>query len=175
MRRILLLPALAALLALPAVAAARSETHAGPGFVVVRDASTDRGVNGNPVATVVVRGFVIGEIAQEGAVQLYNTRGSIAPQVAGVGVQRRTVTWHTDQTTVPGTEFSGSDFRFRAVGGVWRIVVFGSGVSLYAGGEGKVVLHGSVEYPRGDGEYSIDGAPFASLPSGIVKRTLGAK
>ena len=57
---------------------------------------------------------------------------------------------------MPGTEFSGSDFRFRAVGGVWRVVVYGAGVSLYAGGEGRALLHGSVAYPRDDGVYSFE-------------------
>ena len=175
MRRILLLLAGAVLLALSAATAARSQGqgHPAPGFLVVRNASTEGGTTGRAVATIVVRGFVIGKIAQEGAVKIYHTTpgtGSTA-QAAGVEVSRRRVTYHT----VSGIEFSGSGFRFRAVGGVWRVVVHGSGVSLYAGGEGKVSLHGSVVYPGNDGEYSVDGGRFASLPTGIVKRRLGAK
>jgi hypothetical protein len=176
MRRILLLLAGAAILALPAAAAARAQSHqVAPGFLVVHDAATDGGVTGSPVATVVVRGFVLGRIAQEGAVQLYHlasSAGSLAAQAAGVDVSRRAVTF---RHRVPGTEYSGSDFRFRAVGGVWRVVVYGAGVSLYAGGVGSVRLHGSVEYPGTDGEYSFDGGQFASLPSGVVARRLGGK
>jgi hypothetical protein len=181
MRRILLLVAGAAILALPASAAARPESHAHrPGFLVVRNASTDAGVLGKPVATVVVGGnpnspggFVLGHIAQEGKVQIYHlaSSGSVAAQVAGVDVSRRAVTWHG----VPGTEFSGSDFRFRAVGGVWRVVVYGAGISLYAGGVGHASLHGSVSYPGADGLYSFNGERFASLPSGVVTQQLGKK
>lgn len=175
MRRILLLLAGVAILALPASAAARGQGHHGtPGFLVVRNASADGGVTGSPVATVVVRGFVIGRVAQEGAVQVYHLAtgaGSFAAQAAGVDVSRHPVTWHG----VPGTEFDGSGFRFRAVGGVWRIVVSGAGVALYAGGEGLAHLHGSVAFPRGDGTYSIDGGRFVSLPSGVVTRRLGTK
>src|SRR5205823_955814 len=73
MRRILLLLAGAAIFALPAAAAARSHSHhPAPGFLVVHNASTDGGVAGRPVATVVVQGFVLGRIAQEGAVQIYH-------------------------------------------------------------------------------------------------------
>lgn len=171
MRRILLSLAGAAVLALPAAAAARSQRHPAPGFIVVREATADGRNSGTPVVTVVVKGFVIGQIAQEGAVEIYSTAGPRTAQATGVDVSRRTVTWRGNE----GTEFSGSGFRFRAVGGVWRVVVRGSGVSLYAGGEGKVSLHGSVLYPRHDGDYSIDGGRFASLPSGIVRWTLGAK
>ncbi len=69
-------------------------------------------------------------------------------------------------------------FRFRAIGGVWRVVVYGAGVSLYAGSKGSkgsVSLHGSAAYPRNDGKYSFDGRPFVSLPSGVVTRKLRGK
>jgi hypothetical protein len=178
MRRILLLLAGAAVLALPAAAAARAQSHrvTRPGFLVVRNALTDGGVTGRPVATIVVNGFVIGRIAQEGRVQVYHLRssaGSLAGTATGVDVSRRPVTWHG----VPGTEFSGSGFRLRAVGGVWRVVVYGAGVSLYAAGRGpgRVSLHGSV-FSRGtDGVYSFNGEPFASMPTGVVTQGLGTK
>jgi hypothetical protein len=174
MRRILLLLAGAAILTLPAGAAARAQSHrSAPGFLVVRGAFSDGGVSGKPVATVAVRGFVIGHIAQEGAVEIYHFSpgtGSLA-QVSGVGVTREAVHWHGR----PGTKFSGSDFRFRAVGGVWRIVVSGAGISLYAGGKGIAHLHGSVFSPSRDGVFSFDGGRFASMPSGVVKGKLGQK
>jgi len=178
MQRILLLLAGAAFLALPAAAAARPAVHAQPpSFLVVRNASTDGGVAGSPVVTIVVKGFVIGRIAQEGAVEIYHVPSSAASapapaQATGADVSRHTVTWRTLQ----GIEFTGSDFRFRAVRGVWRVVVYGSGVSLYAGGDGPVLqLHGSVEYPNNDGEYSLDGRPFVSLPSNAIKQKFEAK
>ncbi|MDX6482149.1 MAG: hypothetical protein QOG85_2659 [Gaiellaceae bacterium] len=172
MQRILLVFAGVVLLALPAAGAARADHQpAKIGYLVVRDASADGGVRGSAVATVAVHGFVLGRIAQEGVVQLYHVGSTVSPQVTGVGVSRRPVTYHH----VPGFEFSGSGFRFRAVGGVWRVVVFGSGVSLYAGGEGKVTLHGEASYPNGDGDYSLNGGHFTSLPAGHVSGTLGAK
>lgn len=174
MGRILLLLAGAAVLALPAAADARRPSTPPRGFLVVHNASTDGGVAGGAVATVVVKGFVIGRVAQEGAVDIYHLTsgpGSPAAQATGATVSRRAVFFRT----VRGTEFSGSDFRFRAVGGVWRVVVYGAGVSLYAGGALRVTLHGSVAYPSADGEYSIDGGRFVSLPSGLVTRRFEAK
>jgi hypothetical protein len=174
MRRILLFLTGAAVLALPAAASARRQGQLVPGFLVVHKALTDSAVTGRPVATVVVQGFVLGRIAQEGAVELYHVASganSLAPQATGVDVSRRTVTWRG----LPGIEFRGSGFRFRAVGGVWRVVVHGVGVSLYAGGEGRASLHGSVSYPDSDGFYSLNGGPFVSLPSGVVTRSLGEK
>lgn len=184
MRRTFLLLVGAAILALPAVAAARAQSHApsrppshGPshasshrpahGFLVVHNALNDAG----PVATIAVQGFVIGRIRQEGAVKIFQFGPGEAAQVSGVDVRRQPVTYQTQQ----GTKFSGSDFRFRAVGGFWRVVVYGAGISLYAGGRGTAFLHGSVFSPHTDGQYSFNGAPFASLPSGVVKGTLGAK
>lgn len=179
MQRILLLFAGAAIFALPLASAARAQSRPGAGFLVVRKASTDGGVTGSPVATVVVRGFVIGYIAQEGAVELYHLSSgsiSVTAQVGGIDVSRRAVTWHTPTgASVAGTEFRGSDFRFRGVGGVWRVVVRGAKISLYAGGEGFVFLHGSSNYPHRDGEYSVNGGPFVSLPAGVVKRSLETK
>jgi hypothetical protein len=173
MQRILLLLASVAFLALPAAAAARPEGHsAPPSFLVIRNGSTDGVVAGSPVATVVVRGFVLGRIAQGGRVELYHLSGSVAAQAGGVDVSRHVVFYRG----VQGTEFSGSDFRFRAVGGVWRVVVRGAGISLYAGGEElRVTLHGSIEYPRGDGEYSLNGGRFVSLPSGVITQRFPAK
>lgn len=179
MRRTLLLLAGAVVLMLPAAAAARRHGKPAPAYLVVRNASTDGGVTGKPVATVVVQGFVLGHIAQEGAVQMYQLGPTaLVAQGSGADVTRHTVAWHTNGAVVPGTEFSGSDFRFRAVGGVWRVVVYGAGVSLYAaseGSNGSASLHGSVGYPGKDGTYSFDGGPFASLPSGVVKRRFGGK
>lgn len=172
MRRILLICATAAVLALPAAAAHARGNRVATGFLVVRNAAADGGVTGSPVVTVVVQGFVLGRVRQEGSVQIYHL-GPGSPggaQAAGADVSHRGVTWRG----VPGTEFSGSGFRFRAVGGIYRVVIQGAGVYVYAGGHGSVILHGSVAYPKSDGEYALDGRPFLSLPSVAVKRPIGA-
>jgi hypothetical protein len=175
MRRILLLLASAAVMTLPAAAAARAQSHsAAPGFLVVRDAFSDAGVAGSPVAKVAVKGFVIGHVAQEGAVEIYHFNSSTVSlgQVSGIDVSHTTVKYRK-QT---GTKFSGTDFRFRAAGGgVWRVVVYGAGVSLYTGGQAKVKLHGS-QFPHAkDGHFSVNGGPWMSMPSGVVTVKLGEK
>ncbi len=171
MRRILLISASAAVLALPTAAAARA--HAGAaGYLVVRNAAADGGVTGSPVVTVVVDGFVLGRVSQEGRVEIYHLAsgtGRLAAQATGVDLSRSGVTWRG----VPGTAYSGSGFRFRAVGGVWRVVIHGSGIDVYAGGRGRVTLHGSHAYPGSDGRFAFDGRPFTSLPSGELTVPIG--
>lgn len=173
MRRILLTIGCIAVLALPAAAAARSQAHAKPGFLVVRNGVTDGGVTGSAVVTVALDGFVLGRVSQEGAVQIFHlgatASGGGSPQAAGPDISRRAVTWRG----VPGTEFSGSGFRFRAIGGVYRVVVYGAGVDVYAAGHGLVTLHGSRSYPTNDGTYSLNGQTARSLPSGEVTRRIG--
>jgi hypothetical protein len=172
MRRILLTLASVSVLAVPAAASARAHAGVKPGFLVVRNASTDGGVTGSAVVTVALDGFVLGRVSQEGSVQIFHLAASAGggqPQAAGVDVSHRTVTWHG----VPGTEFSGSGFRFRAVGGVYRVVIRGSGVYVFAGGHGRFTLHGSTAYPTRDGTYSLDGQHALSLPSGDLTRSLG--
>lgn len=171
MRRILLICAGVAALALPA-AAAQAGGRARTGWLVVRGAANDGGVVGSPVATIVVRGFVLGRIADQGSVQVYQLGSATTSlaQAAGSDVSRQGVTWHA----VSGSEWSGSGFRFRAVGGVFRVVVRGSGIYLFAGGRGSVTLRGSSSAPAHDGSFSLDGGRFRSLPSGSVHRPIGA-
>jgi hypothetical protein len=144
----------------------------GTGFLVVRNAVNDGGIAGEPVVTVVVDGFVLGRVSQEGRVAIYHLASGAAagaPQATGVDVSRHAIHWRG----VPGTEFSGSSFRFRAVGGVYRVVVRGSGVYVFAGGRGRVTLRGSATYPARDGQYALDGDAFRSLPVGPLSRPLG--
>jgi hypothetical protein len=168
MKRILLSCAVLAVLALPAAAAARVHAQARPGFLVVRKAHADGGVNGHAIVTLVVHGFVLGSVrpqdeARVDIYQLPSTRGQVGPQAAGPDVTRSTTKpWHHRFT---GREFRGSGFRFRAMGGYYRVVVRGSGVYLFAGGHGTVTLQGSAFDRRGDGTYAVDGRAFRSLPT----------
>jgi hypothetical protein len=169
MRRILLSCALLAVLAVPAAAAARAPK---PGYLVVRRAVGDGGVNGRPVATVVVKGFVLGRVSQEARVEVYqlpSAAGQGGPQVKGADVSRRRIRWHG----FTGSVYSGSDFRFRAIGGFYRVVVRGSGVYLFAGGRGQVTLRGSSVYRHADGRYSVNGGVFRSLPERPLQRKIG--
>ena len=157
----------------------RRHSRAAPakhGYLVVRGAAGDGGVSGRPVATLVVTGFVLGRISQEGKVdviQLPSVNGQGAPQ-ATPGVSTKKIRWHARNGKVfSGKEFSGSNFRFRAWGGSYRVVVRGSGIYLFAGGGGHVTLRGSSVYPKADGFYSVNGSRRRSLPATPVKRTFG--
>jgi hypothetical protein len=173
MRRILLICASVAVLTLPAAASAGSGGRAAPGFLVVRNAAGDGGVYGAPVVTVVVvGGFVLGRISQEARVDVFHlpsAAGGGAPQAVGADVSRRSVRWHGRA----GIEYSGSGFRFRAVGGAYRVVVRGAGIYLFAGGRGIARLLGSSVDRAHDGLYSFDGAAFRSLPARPLKRPIG--
>ncbi|HEY1563114.1 MAG TPA: hypothetical protein VGF72_00335 [Gaiellaceae bacterium] len=172
MRRILLSCASAAVLMLPAAAFAGARAHKAPGFLVVRKAVGDGGVHGRPVVTVVVEGFVLGRITQEAQVDVYqlpSPTGEGAPQAAGPDVTTSGVKWHG----FAGKEYTGSGFRFRAMGGTYRVVVRGAGIYLFAGGQGRVTLRGSSVYRRADGAYSVDGRAFRSLPAHLLRQTIG--
>jgi hypothetical protein len=170
MRRLMLICALLAGLSLPAVAAARAHADAKPGYVVVRNAAGDGGVDGRAIVTLVVRGFVLGSISPQGQakVDIYQLPGEAVPQTTP-GVKKTGVTWKGH----PGHELSGSGFRFRATGGYYRVVVRGSGVYLYVGGQGTVTLHGKSYNRRSDGSYSINGSTPRSLPTSPVNRRIG--
>jgi hypothetical protein len=172
MRRFLLSCAILAVLAVPAAAAARASASAKPGYVVVRNAFSDGGVNGSPVVTVVVRGFVLGRVSQEAEVEIYHlpsASGQGGPLVKGADVSHVHVRWHD----LPGTRYSGSNFRFRGTGGFYRVVVRGSGVYVFAGGRGRVWLQGSSANPRRDGVYSVNNGAFRSMPTKQLKREIG--
>jgi hypothetical protein len=172
MRRILLSLVSIALVTLPAAASAATARQVPHGFLVVRNAADDGGVGGHAVVTVVVQGFVLGRATQEAKVDVYqlpSTAGEGAPQAHGPDVTSRGVRWRRFE----GHEYSGSGFRFRAIGGTYRVVVWGSGIYLFAGGRGSVWLHGSSIDRGGDGSYSLNGAAFRSLPAGVRKLAIG--
>ena len=170
MRRILVSCAVVGVLALSAAAIARSSAAARPGYVVVRKAVGNGGVNGSPVVKLAVQGFVLGRVTREGQVeivQLPTVSGRGAPQHTP-GVTARRIHWHG----FTGQQYTGSNFRFRAMGGRYHVVIRGTGVYLFAGGQGSVKLQGS-SYVRPDGTYSVNGGRPRSLPKRLVKRKIG--
>jgi hypothetical protein len=170
MRRILVSCAVVGVLALPAAAISRASVAAGkPGYVVVSKAVGDGGINGPPVVTLIVRGFVLGRVSQEGEVrivQLPSVGGRGAPQVTP-GVFSKSIQWHH----FAGKRYTGSNFRFRAMGGLYRVVIRGVGVYLFAGGRGHITVQGS-SYQHADGTYSVNGAHPRSLPKRPVTRRI---
>ena len=173
MRRILVSCAVLAVLALPAAATARARGAARPGYLVVSKAVGDGGVHGAPIVILIVKGFVLGRVSQEARVrivQLPSPGGQGAPQVVGTDVSSSTIRYRGRFT---GKEYRGSKFRFRAIGGQYRVVVRGSGVYLFAGGHGHVMVQGSRVFPHSDGSYSVDAGRFRSLPKEPVTRKIG--
>jgi hypothetical protein len=180
MRRILLICALLASLALPTAAGARASAPAKPGYLVVRKALGDGGVNGRPVATLIVQGFMLGRVSQEARVDIYQLQspaGQGAVQVKGTDVSVRPITWRgfSGKHPLNGKEYTGSNFRFRAIGGDYRVVVRGSGIYLFAGGQGQVTLRGSTHYRNADGTFSVNGGKFRSLPARPLTREFGGR
>jgi hypothetical protein len=176
MRRILVSCGLLVVLALPAAAAARLRpaAPAKPGYVLVRNAAGDGGVNGRPVATVVLKGFVLGRVSQEARVDVFRlqARGSRAvAQVRGTDLSTRPI----GLPGFPGTgkEYTGSNLRFRVLGGYFRLVVRGAGIYLFAGGAGAVWLRGSSVYEKRDGKYWLNDGRGRSMPTTRLKLKLG--
>ncbi|HEY3463388.1 MAG TPA: hypothetical protein VGK62_08090 [Gaiellaceae bacterium] len=172
MRRILLGCVSAAVLLLPAAASAGAPGNATtPGYLVVKKAVGDGGVNGRPVVTLVVHGFVLGRVSttREAQIDVYHLPGQGSSQAAGGDKAATSVRWRG----LPGTRYGGSGFRFRAIGGFYRVVVRGAGVYLFAGGRGNVRLRGSAFDQSGDGTYALDGAAPRSLPKRMIERELG--
>jgi hypothetical protein len=168
MRRFLLIGAILVLLAVPAAAAG----HVTPGYLVVKKGVSDGGVSGSPAVIVVMRGgFVLGRTSQEAVVDVYHlgsASNQFTPQVKG-DVSGVPVVWHH----LPGRQYTGSNFRFRITGGLYRVVVRGSGIYLFAGGRGTVWLQGSSVNRNTDGKYSVDAGAWRSMPTRTVKRRIG--
>jgi hypothetical protein len=172
MRRILVSCAVVGVLALPAATLAHASAAGGPGYVVVTKAVGNGGVNGSPVVTIVVRGFLLGRVSAEGEVRIFQLPSVGAqggPQVTP-GVATKSIRWHGGRFT--GKQYTGSNFRFRAMGGLYRVVIRGAGVYLFAGGHGHITLQGS-SYQHPDGTYSVNGGRFRSLPRRPVTRKIG--
>jgi len=149
----------------PAAALAIREVP-GDGTLVVKNGSAPRG---SAVVTLVIRGAVIGQITAQGTVVIDDPTplDGFAPEVTGYSGSKQ-----TGDTT---TRYSGINFRFRAVGGSYKITIYGSGVDLVASGHGNVILTGSPDDSLApDGRYSLNGGDFRSLPAVATKQlTIG--
>jgi hypothetical protein len=163
MRRTVVTCASLVALTVPAAALAIREAP-GDGTLVVKNGSAPLG---KPVVTLVIHGAAIGQITQGWVVIDDPTSGDgFDPGVTGA-------TWHKDvgDTT---QKWGGVNFRFRAVGGSYKITIYGSGVDLVASGHGNVILAGSPDLPTRDGVFSLNGGDSRSLPATPTKQlTIG--
>jgi hypothetical protein len=144
--------------ALLAPAAVLAATRAvGDGSLVVRNGSSLANV---PVVALTITGSVIGHV-DHGRIVIdggaNNPDSARTPQITGA---ERCVT--RDGETAQ--RCSGDNFSFRAVGGHYTVLLFGTGVNIVAVGSGSVRMAGLPDIPVGDGRYSLNGADFLSLP-----------
>lgn len=150
-------------LALPASAFA---LHAAPGdgTLVVKDAT---GPQKTPVIALNITGAVIGHISGAGRIVIDPGPTGNTPEVSGYD-------WRNDSPTSDTAQvWGGTDFKFRAIGGHWTILIYGSDVDVFAIGKGTVTLTGLADDPRGDGTYSTNGQDFRSLPGTPIQKPIG--
>jgi hypothetical protein len=168
MRRLVFTCALLGALAIPAAALA-VQSDPGDGSLVVRGGDNGDGIGPGtrPVVSLVINGFVIGHVSGQGRIAIYDTDATdqASPEVTGA---TRLRDW-TLQNGIAASSWQGTNFSFRAVGGTFKVVVWGSGVYVFASGQGKVTLTGSVDSSQSDGSYSLNGLPWLSIPLEATK------
>jgi hypothetical protein len=173
MRRLAFLLLALAAVAVPAAALAATSA-AGDGTLVVQDGQApDTGPDKAPVVRLTITGSVIGKVVGQGRIIIDAGVKSPPPEVNGLGVTSQPSAISGDTATV--WKGGPDGFKFRAVGGYYTIVIFGSNVSLVAVGTGSVQLAGTPDLGKGDGQYSLNGDPWKSLPgSPTSKLSIGS-
>ena len=155
MRRVLFACALFAL-AMPAATVAAPDAE-GDGTLVVRNASG--------VMHIATKGTVIGSCDKCTIWIDDPTSGDgSGPIVTGFEGKR--------DLTDTKSRWSGSDVRFRLIGGFARTRVRGSGIDLYVVGKGSVTVQG---WLTNVGTYAVDGGERRALPFEPLSFQLGVK
>jgi hypothetical protein len=109
----------------------------------------------------VITGSVIGQVDHGKLVIDAGPNADSAKQPQVTGAQKCTVgTLRSDTAQVCGSD----TFKFRAVGGRYTVLVYGTGIDLIAVGTGTVKVAGVPDMSIGDGKYSLNGGDFVSLP-----------
>jgi hypothetical protein len=167
MRRLIVTCAVLAAVAGVTAAAALTQVPSS-GTLVVQNADNGDGIgpNARAVVTVVVHGFVIGRVQDQGRIRIFDLdpTDQTPPEVTGA-LSHQDVSRTVDGQQQTGTQWSGTNFRFRAVDGTYRVVIWGSGVYLFASGDqGQVWFTGNADAPGSDGRYSLNGGDWHSLP-----------
>lgn len=128
----------------------------------------------------------------DGTLVVKNATGviHIAARGSVIGSCDRCTIWITDPDAADGTGpivtgeeredplsatkslYSGRDVRFRVIGGFSRTRVRGSGIELYAVGQGSVTVHG---FLLNTGTYAVDGGERNQLPFEPLTFQLGEK
>lgn len=153
MRRLI---SLCCLTALAAVLAGAARGADGVGTLYVE--------RGKGTVTLDVRGVVLGRLAN-GLVTITD-RTPNDPHTATVTGRRIQVYRRLGPNRI---QVRGQGLRFRMLGGNYRIVVRGVGISVSAVGRGLVVLDGEPRLPGEDlGVYSLDGVDCSMEPENCV-------
>ena len=148
MQRFVIVLAAAALVALPASAAAFVR-GGGDGTLSIKNEA-------GSVTLRVTNGAFIGRL-ERGALTITdaNSADGTGPIVTGNASR---IDRGPDRTSYIGTRL-----RFRLIGGSFRLRVRGIGISLSAVGKGTIVLEGSATAVD-PGSYSLNGADYAPIP-----------
>jgi hypothetical protein len=174
MRRIALILGLCSAIAVPAAAVAGIGAPSDGSLVVQKgQAPYNPGATPNvPVVQLRITGSLIGQVTGTGKLVIDagpNADATAEPQVTGAGLPGDSPRSSTAQV------WTGTSFKFRAVGGTYTVLVYGTGVNLVAVGTGTVRLAGQPDTPKSDGRYSLNGDDFVSLPSiQTDKRSIGS-
>ena len=163
MRRLAPFALVALALALPAGALAVADAP-GDGTLVVQNGSAPSHV---AVVTLVIQGTAIGHVStgspdQDDTVVILDPNN--ANQIDASGANGAAL-YKTSNPAAQKTKLVGSDFRFRVTGGLYKIWIYGSGVDLFAVGDGKVTLQGMPSSATGDGRFSRNAGDWHSLPA----------
>lgn len=163
MRRLAMLCLPLVALAVPATALAL-RAASGDGTLVVKNGTAPRGV---AVVTLVINGTAIGHVSTGSPDQLDTVVIDDPNNTSNIGASVTNAAPSLTRKTTSSTEtkFIGSDFRFRAADGLYKVWIYGSGVSVFAVGKGTVVLQGSPDSGVADGRYSLNGNDWHSLPA----------
>lgn len=156
MRRLSVIFVLGVALAVPVVALAATGAST-DGSLVVHNGSAPLGT---PVVVLSITGSVIGNIGHGRLVIDGGPLDAGSPKAPQVTSGARCVTPDGDTKQI----CKGDSFSFRAVGGHYTVLLYGSNIDVVAVGTGWVKVAGVPDVPVGDGRYSVNGADFASLP-----------
>jgi hypothetical protein len=118
---------------------------------------------GKGVVVIDFRGSVLGRLTS-GTLRVTDQTPNdrYAPLVTGKKVAQERIGPRT-------VLYKGQGLRFRLVGGGYRMVARGTGISVSAVGRGVVVLDGEPRWPGDDvGIYSRDGSDCSSEPESCV-------
>ena len=163
MRRLALICVLVAAVAAPAAAWA-VRVAPGDGTLVVQNGSAPNGV---ALVTLVLKGTVIGHLSTgspdvDDLVVIDNPNGTGDFTVSPVG----SALVSTKTVTSTRTKYLGSDFRFHAVAdNYYKVTIYGTGVNLFAVGQGNVTIQGMQDATVNNGRYSLNGQDFKPLPA----------